>query len=352
MMELKKMFNWLCLALAIIAFTGCDSSPEFLSEVEKNPVPDKIEYSTEREEIDSNGHIDFEGGNEVFFSFSKGEMVEVDQNDNKWDLKFSGWEILTNGGISGKHSGGGTYISSESYESIGARDIPGMIMRDSYGGVFDEWYHADMVDSFTITSKRWVYFIKTSESVYKFTVLSYHGDIQGAPVSAVYSISYSDMDSPDDVITVSGIDATAGGTSAKGDGAYFSFKDGIIIGLDDKSAQLSTDWDIKFKRFNINLNGGVSGPGSVKGYKTEETDFDKVDINDIPPDEDFEYDRVRPVIDRWAKTGNDGEISYADIYYVILTGDGKNWYKFYPLSVEGHSEGGYERLDFRFDKIR
>ncbi|MGF1644633.1 MAG: HmuY family protein [Thiotrichales bacterium] len=65
------------------------------------------------------------------------------------------------------------------------------------------------------------------------------------------------------------LDATAGGFGARPDNplnkfSYFSFTTGELVPLTDAEAATSTAWHIAFKRTNIQLNGGVSGPGTVK----------------------------------------------------------------------------------------
>ncbi|MGB1090833.1 MAG: HmuY family protein [Oceanobacter sp.] len=46
---------------------------------------------------------------------------------------------------------------------------------------------------------------------------------------------------------------------------YVSLTTGEVLDLDDASAASSTDWHIAFQRYNVKLNGGDSGPGSVQG---------------------------------------------------------------------------------------
>lgn len=55
-------------------------------------------------------------------------------------------------------------------------------------------------------------------------MISYYGEAQGSPVSAVYTIKFADLDTPKNVQTVENINATAGGTEAKGNGRnWFKF---------------------------------------------------------------------------------------------------------------------------------
>lgn len=66
------------------------------------------------------------------------------------------------------------------------------------------------------------------------------------------------------------LDATAGGFGAQPDDpankyTYFNLHTGKVLELTDAEADNSTEWHIAFKRTKIKLNGGASGPGSVKG---------------------------------------------------------------------------------------
>jgi len=346
---MKKAF--FILTSALFFLVSCDSGTVNKGGIDGNEemMGDPV-YSTERDALEANGEISFDGKETVYFSFNEGKAIECEQNSKEWDLKFENWFIFTNGGISGKNAGGGVYMKADHYDEISAVNVPGMVFTDNLGSVFDNWYDADMTDTFTISTKGFVYLVKKGEKTYKVSVVSYYGEAQGSPVSAVYTIKFADLDAPEKVQTVENINATAGGTEAKGDGAYFSFENGILD-LTDKAAGDSTEWDMKFKRFNINLNSGVSGKGEVKGVKLSRTDFDAVTSTDIPDESAFEEDRIRPVIDRWGVF--DGEtVEYPDFYYIIRTGNGRNWFKFYPLEVKNPSENGYSSLKFRFDKLK
>jgi len=66
------------------------------------------------------------------------------------------------------------------------------------------------------------------------------------------------------------IDATAGGrgaskTDPKNKYTYFDLDSGELVELTDAQALTNSEWDIAFKRTNFKLNGGVSGPGNVRG---------------------------------------------------------------------------------------
>ncbi len=73
------------------------------------------------------------------------------------------------------------------------------------------------------------------------------------------------------------IDATAGGFGTDPNDpankyAYFNLDSGQVIELTDSEAAASENWHIAFKRTNVKLNGGVSGPASVKGVVADAQD--------------------------------------------------------------------------------
>ncbi len=61
------------------------------------------------------------------------------------------------------------------------------------------------------------------------------------------------------------VDATAGGSTMFGKNSfvYLDLINGKKVDLTDVQAVASGDWDIAFKRWQIKLNGGTSGPGKV-----------------------------------------------------------------------------------------
>ena len=69
-----------------------------------------------------------------------------------------------------------------------------------------------------------------------------------------------------DFLTV--IDATAGGafTTEPQDFTYFSFTLQDVVALTDAEAAESAEWHIAFKRSEIRLNGGISGPRQRYGF--------------------------------------------------------------------------------------
>jgi hypothetical protein len=72
------------------------------------------------------------------------------------------------------------------------------------------------------------------------------------------------------------VNATAGGSPPTNSYVYGKFTDtGLMkVALSDEAALASSDWDIAFRRFEIRLNSGVSGPSCVTASHTDTTDYD------------------------------------------------------------------------------
>lgn len=79
------------------------------------------------------------------------------------------------------------------------------------------------------------------------------------------------------------IDATAGGSMAYGDNpfVYVDLIGRKKVDITDVQAPKSGDWDIAFKRWQIKVNSGDSGPGYVLVSRVDATALDEV--KDTPP---------------------------------------------------------------------
>lgn len=138
--------------------------------------------------------------------------------------------------------------------------------------------------------------------------------------------------------TILRIDATAGGLGAKPEDprnqyTYLNLETGLLS-LTDAEAAASTAWHIAFKRSNIKLNGGVSGPGGVKGALADsQTEFytangdpiASVFLNATADNEKLGFDTV---------TGVDGLTFSTDRTIPAITGDGgpNSWWSYNPAA--------------------
>ena len=78
------------------------------------------------------------------------------------------------------------------------------------------------------------------------------------------------------------IDATAGGSSNYGENPfiYIDLINGKKVAITDVQAEHSGDWDMAFKRWQIKLNGGSSGPGMVGAARVAGKDL--ADVTTAP----------------------------------------------------------------------
>jgi len=185
--------------------------------------------------------------------------------DTSWDLAFSGYDVFTNSGASGPGKGG-------AFGPLAASDFPGgktpeipFIFTDETGGAFRNWYAYDG-SAHALWSRYHIYGVKSDNHLWKVQILSYYGEVQGAPVGALYRIRYAELSaSTAPPKTLEGIDATAGGAAAPADvpSACVDLETGKQLMLTPNEAQQSSAWHLCFRRETISVNGGLSGPRGV-----------------------------------------------------------------------------------------
>jgi hypothetical protein len=106
-------------------------------------------------------------------------------------------------------------------------------------------------------------------------------------------------------VTVSTIDASAGGFGASGNEpfVYVRFANGTLdkIAIDDSQAFASQDWDIAFKRYVIRANGGDSGAAGVTVAGVEAASL--AEVSAAPDDglflaDDWSTDACKVIVDQ------------------------------------------------------
>lgn len=108
----------------------------------------------------------------VYFDLVDG----VVSNDSDWDLRFEGYTIQVNGGVSGPGQAGAVIVD-EPFDAItDASDLEGLYRGDVYGGVFDahRWYRYDLRGNHQIWPTYDVYLIRRGDEVYKVQLTSYY----------------------------------------------------------------------------------------------------------------------------------------------------------------------------------
>ena len=134
-----------------------------------------------------------------FFDFSSGQQVTPADPAHSldWDLEFSNFSIAQNSGPSGSGQvaefdafttlGDPTDIDAFTEQPVGApffTDIPGSALTDWYD--YNEQTHQ-------LSSKNHVYLIRQGDRLYKMKILGYYADVQGVPVSAIYTFIWNEL---------------------------------------------------------------------------------------------------------------------------------------------------------------
>tara|TARA_Y100000589_G_scaffold285146_1_gene284464 strand:+ start:545 stop:1615 length:1071 start_codon:yes stop_codon:yes gene_type:complete len=173
-------------------------------------------------------------------------------------------------------------------------------------------------------------------------------------VFSAFVLSVNTIDA--EVTTV--IDATAGGARATEphDYTYFSFADNDVVPITDVEAKTSLDWHIAFKRYDVVLNGGVSGPGNVRGYNIhagykghlENEVFSDVSMMDMPEDESFVLDSSAEALSQWYSYDVVTHvISASGNAYELRTADGQ-YAKWVVDTIEGYGRADAGTINFRW----
>ncbi|APR82338.1 Hypothetical protein A7982_07687 [Minicystis rosea] len=195
----------------------------------------------------------------------------------EWDLAFEGLDVYTNSGVSGSGDGGafGPHPAAAFLSDV-APEVP-FVLADETGGAFVDWYDYDSTNH-TLWDRYHVYGIKDGNRTWKVQVLGYYADVQGAPVSAMYSLRYAEVTSagPGTTVELKEVDGTAGGSSAPADVP----SECLDLGTGEKhlhtpdQARAASDWHLCFRRAAISVNGELGGP---RGVKAVDLDGDKTD---------------------------------------------------------------------------
>lgn len=212
-------------------------------------------------------------GPPICYDFDADAAVACDAVGD-WDLMFEADEpnrsfsIWTNGGVHG--AGLGASYGPVSPEDAAAlrsdRDVNGWFA-DYYGGIFADvpWYAYDVRGTHDVSANGRVYVIDTGTDLYRVQLTSYY-----SPGGASGKVGLRFGKHSETAYAEVVLDATAGGFGAlPGDpanhAAYFDLDAGAVVELSDAQAKENTTWDLAVKRYTVTLNGGASGPGTVRG---------------------------------------------------------------------------------------
>jgi len=224
--------------------------------------------------------IDVSATRPTYVNLSSGSVVAVSdaKHSTDWDLAFVGYDVLTNGGISGPGGGKAFGPLDVSYFAFPDEpvDVP-FLIADAGGGVFLRWYAYDG-SNHTLYSRYHLYGIRTGEKLYKLQILGYYGEVQGAPVSALYQLRYAEVtaDGSGETREVHDLDGTLDGDPSDSNLASgcLVLATGETQRLTPSEAADSATWDLCFRREGISVNGELGGPGDVAGVDLQARDTD------------------------------------------------------------------------------
>lgn len=200
-----------------------------------------------------------------------------------WDLAFQGWNVQTNGGISGpgKAWSFGPAPYYYLYFPDDPLDVPLKIV-DHPSGAFRRWYAYGADHG--LFSRFHVYGVQSRGRKYKLQVLGYRGQLDGVAVNALYRLRYAEVtpEGSGELVDIANLDATAAGDPLDPEqpSTCLVLASGEQLRLTPAESRASEEWDLCFRRDAISVNGGAGGPGGV-----EAVDLDADSTDSEVPDE-------------------------------------------------------------------
>lgn len=254
------VFVGLAAVSALIAACGSDPVKTDPGASHEGPPPAATELA-----------FDVSATRPTYVNLTSGRVVEPNdpKHSTEWDLAFVGYDVLTNGGISG--SGGGKAFGPLDVSYFAFPDEPvdvPFLIADAAGGVFLRWYAYDG-SNHTLYSRYHLYGLRSGAELYKLQILGYYGEVAGAPVSALFHLRYAAVtpDGSGETHEITDLDGTLDGDASDSNVASgcLVLATGETLRLTPAEAAASTAWDICFRREAISVNGELGGPGDVAG---------------------------------------------------------------------------------------
>lgn len=184
-----------------------------------------------------------------------------------WDLAFQGRNVFTNGGVSGSADGSafGPLDKTQFNDDLVPADVPFMI-DDIYGGPFVDWWMYEPSEH-VIYSRFHVFGVKRGSEYHKVQLISFYGEVGGAPAAALYRFRVSRVTETgsEPAVIFDEFDGTAGGPdpSPNSPSGCIVLATGQRLELTPAQALQNADWDLCFRRDAVSVNGGDGGPGGV-----------------------------------------------------------------------------------------
>ncbi len=214
----------------------------------------------------------------VYVKLSPLGMATVEsapETSSAWDLAFEGFDIATNGGVSGAGKGGSFGpVDLVAFVADTAPVIP-FISADRAGGAFVDWYMYEGAPTHALWSRYHVFGVKDGERIFKVQVLTYYGQRDGATISGLYNIRYAEVlpdGSSGTTTELTNLDGTAGGAAAppSSPSECLDLVTGARTMLTEIEARASSAWHLCFRRQSISVNGEKGGPRGITAVDLEE----------------------------------------------------------------------------------
>jgi hypothetical protein len=203
-------------------------------------------------------------GQDTYVNLSTLSVVEPQASEpTLWDLRFSGFQILTNSGPSGPGNGA-AFGPSDDLDLL-FDTVPDVPFRgDKARGAISDWY---LYSEGVLYSRAHVYALRAGQQLWKLQLLSYYAELDGASTSAVYRLRYAEV-TPQGVaptVDIPALNATTGSQvlSAASKAGCLNFQTGAELQLDDAERLSRNDWHLCLRRNDAFVNSGYSGPASV-----------------------------------------------------------------------------------------
>lgn len=333
-------------------------------------------------DLGEGGHLldfDVPASGRVFIRLATPEVVTLADDgaaSTAWDLAFSGYEVFTNSGESGPGNGGALPIAPEDYTS-GKVNEAVFFIEDAAGGAFSRWYHYDGTEHVAY-SRFHVHGIEHEGRYWKLQIISFYGEVDGAPVTGLYRLRYAEVlpDGPSPTIDIEALDATAGGRDGPetAPSACLDLTSGERRMLSPAEAREETAWHVCFRRSLISVNGELGGPGAVRGAdldedetssetleqvkartaESEQARFDAVDYDAISdPAIPYRGDHIVTAFSgRWLDPESDPPAPAKDLAWLVRGADGESRFVAVIERFDGATESSPGRVVMRVKPVK
>ncbi len=270
--------------------------------------------------------------------------------------------MFTNSGPSGPGDGAAFGpLSQETFLFDTIPEVP-FIRGDATGGAFMDWYAYDG-NQHQLWSNYHVFGVRRGERLFKLQILGYYGEVEGAPVSAMFQLRYAEVTESGVGVTeeVENLDGTAGypKITSETKSGCLNLTSGEVSLLTPAEALSNPDWDLCFRRDSISVNGEEGGPGEVAAVDLSGTEGDSISLEEIQartaatereafdavgyteltnPDLQYRGDHVFSQFGaRWYE-GKGADAKPAEATWLVISADGEQHHSLLFRSIEGNAD--------------